>query len=139
MMFKRKQRQDAAIQSKEALRCSFCNKGQDAVGKLIAGPSVYICDECVQVCNDIIADDKRFSARAQAKQGPQQGQRPISDGAAYVHGPVVAVTAPAVRCALCRMPTPSQDGLLIPNRGVLCPGCLDEIEATIAERRQLDS
>ena len=44
----------------EALRCSFCNKDQNDVRKLIAGPTVFICDECVEVCNDIIADDNRF-------------------------------------------------------------------------------
>ncbi|MFN8061788.1 MAG: ATP-dependent Clp protease ATP-binding subunit ClpX [Vicinamibacterales bacterium] len=43
----------------EALRCSFCNKDQNDVRKLIAGPTVFICDECVEVCNDIIADDSR--------------------------------------------------------------------------------
>ena len=41
----------------EILRCSFCNKDQNDVRKLIAGPTVFICDECVDVCNDIIADD----------------------------------------------------------------------------------
>jgi len=44
----------------EVLRCSFCNKDQNDVRKLIAGPTVYICDECVEVCNDIIADDNRY-------------------------------------------------------------------------------
>jgi ATP-dependent Clp protease ATP-binding subunit ClpX len=43
----------------EVLRCSFCNKDQNDVRKLIAGPTVFICDECVDVCNDIIADDNR--------------------------------------------------------------------------------
>src|SRR5919202_2017668 len=37
----------------EILRCSFCNKDQNDVRKLIAGPTVFICDECVEVCNDI--------------------------------------------------------------------------------------
>jgi ATP-dependent Clp protease ATP-binding subunit ClpX len=49
----------------EVLRCSFCNKDQSDVRKLIAGPTVFICDECVEVCNDIIADDNRFENRAQ--------------------------------------------------------------------------
>jgi len=44
----------------EVLRCSFCNKDQNDVRKLIAGPTVFICDECVEVCNDIIADDNRY-------------------------------------------------------------------------------
>lgn len=39
------------------LKCSFCGKGQDEVKKLIAGPTVYICDECVELCNDIIAEE----------------------------------------------------------------------------------
>ncbi|MBD3306406.1 ATP-dependent Clp protease ATP-binding subunit ClpX [candidate division KSB3 bacterium] len=39
------------------LQCSFCGKSQDAVRKLIAGPSVYICDECVQLCNEIIMEE----------------------------------------------------------------------------------
>ncbi len=51
----------------EVLRCSFCNKDQNDVRKLIAGPTVFICDECVEVCNDIIADDNRFEARGGAK------------------------------------------------------------------------
>jgi len=44
----------------KVLRCSFCHKDQNDVRKLIAGPTVFICDECVEVCNDIIADDNRF-------------------------------------------------------------------------------
>ena len=39
--------------------CSFCGKSQDEVRKLIAGPKVYICDECIDLCNDIIADERR--------------------------------------------------------------------------------
>jgi len=40
------------------LSCSFCGKGQREVKKLIAGPTVYICDECIRLCNDIIAEEK---------------------------------------------------------------------------------
>ena len=39
------------------LTCSFCGKSQDEVRKLIAGPKVYICDECIDLCNDIIAEE----------------------------------------------------------------------------------
>jgi ATP-dependent Clp protease ATP-binding subunit ClpX len=41
----------------ESLKCSFCGKGQEEVKKLIAGPTVYICNECVELCNEIIADE----------------------------------------------------------------------------------
>ena len=40
-----------------SLVCSFCGKSQDEVRKLIAGPTVYICDECIDLCNDIIAEE----------------------------------------------------------------------------------
>jgi ATP-dependent Clp protease ATP-binding subunit ClpX len=43
--------------SSDDLLCSFCGKSQDEVKKLIAGPSVYICDECIQLCNEIIAEE----------------------------------------------------------------------------------
>jgi len=39
------------------LICSFCGKGQNQVRKLVAGPTVYICDECIDLCNDIIAEE----------------------------------------------------------------------------------
>ncbi len=39
------------------LSCSFCGKGPREVRKLIAGPTVYICDECIRLCNDIIAEE----------------------------------------------------------------------------------
>ena len=41
----------------ESLKCSFCGKGQEEVKKLIAGPTVYICNECIELCNEIIADE----------------------------------------------------------------------------------
>lgn len=46
----------------EILRCSFCGKSQNEVKKLIAGPSVYICNECIDICNEIINDDERNEA-----------------------------------------------------------------------------
>lgn len=42
---------------RKQLRCSFCNKTQDQVRKLIAGPNVYICDECVDICAEIVDED----------------------------------------------------------------------------------
>jgi ATP-dependent protease Clp ATPase subunit len=50
-----RRRRNGASDPPEKLRCSFCNKSQDDVRKLIAGPRVLICDECVDVCVDIIA------------------------------------------------------------------------------------
>jgi ATP-dependent Clp protease ATP-binding subunit ClpX len=50
----------------EALRCSFCNKSQREVKKLIAGPTVFICDECVDICLDIIAEDRLLEQQQDA-------------------------------------------------------------------------
>ena len=49
------------------LFCSFCGKNQEEVKKLIAGPSVYICDECIELCNDIIAEEEEREAIARKK------------------------------------------------------------------------
>ena len=45
------------FEDKKQLRCSFCGKSQDQVRRLIAGPGVYICDECIELCSEIIADE----------------------------------------------------------------------------------
>ena len=50
--------------STKVLHCSFCNKSQHEVRKLIAGPSVFVCDECIELCNDIIREEAQASARA---------------------------------------------------------------------------
>ena len=50
------------------LYCSFCGKSQHEVRKLIAGPSVFVCDECVELCNDIIREELEDKAdRAREK------------------------------------------------------------------------
>ena len=57
--------------NKNILYCSFCGKSQHEVRKLIAGPSVYVCDECVELCNDIIREELQESAQeAEAKKLP---------------------------------------------------------------------
>ncbi len=63
------------------LRCSFCGKSQEYVRKLIAGPGVYICDECVELCNEILEEEFFDSGKTVAQQGSQseiqesQGQK----------------------------------------------------------------
>src|SRR3954451_7849903 len=54
----------------QTLCCSFCGKSQKEVKKLIAGPTVYICDECIGLCNDIIAEEVK-------KEEPYAGSPPI--------------------------------------------------------------
>ena len=67
------------------LVCSFCGKSQDEVKKLIAGPTVYICDECIELCNDIIAEEfeKEEAAKLSSVPKPTEIRAAIDD---YVIG-----------------------------------------------------
>ncbi len=60
--------------SDKILYCSFCGKSQSEVKKLIAGPSVYVCDECVDLCNDIIKEE--FANDGLAEEGEQKLPKP---------------------------------------------------------------
>lgn len=65
----------------DKLKCSFCGKTQDQVKKLIAGPEVYICDECVELCNEIL-DEEFFEAKdkegsAAVSSNPEKSEKPI--------------------------------------------------------------
>ena len=51
-------------EANELLKCSFCGKTQKQVKKLIAGPGVYICDECIELCNEIIVEELSEAAAA---------------------------------------------------------------------------
>src|SRR6187399_2639749 len=55
--------------SKSTLYCSFCGKSQHEVRKLIAGPTVFICDECVELCNDIIREETKGGIAGKGKDG----------------------------------------------------------------------
>ena len=50
-------------------RCSFCGKGQDQVRKLVAGPGVYICDQCIDLCQEVLEEDNRSAGSKKAKSG----------------------------------------------------------------------
>ena len=56
--------------NESVLRCSFCGKGQDEVKKLIAGPMVYICNECVSLCDEIIEEELSNREEVPAKKLP---------------------------------------------------------------------
>lgn len=71
-----------------ALRCSFCGKGQKEVKKLIAGPGVYICDECIELCTDIIDEEKE---RETAVKGTFKVPKP-ADIKAYLDEYVIGQT-----------------------------------------------
>ena len=56
-MFKRKGPVDAS--NRRLWRCSFCGKGKDTVRRLVAGPGVFICDQCVKLCDEVLQSDRQ--------------------------------------------------------------------------------
>ena len=67
------------------LYCSFCGKSQHEVRKLIAGPTVFICDECVELCTDIVSEESK-AALAKSRDGiptPKEIRKVLDD---YVIG-----------------------------------------------------
>ncbi|HLS99173.1 MAG TPA: ClpX C4-type zinc finger protein, partial [Porticoccaceae bacterium] len=72
--------------SGKLLYCSFCGKSQHEVRKLIAGPSVFVCDECVDLCNDIIREeihDKSFETEIRKLPTPEEIAQTLNE---YVIG-----------------------------------------------------
>ena len=106
----------------QKLPCSFCKKTQDDVRKLIAGPAVFICDECVLVCVDIIADDARV-------------ERAVSEQVEGVAQETPRWSASA-RCTLCRMPVVLAEALSVENRALLCRGCVAAVQAAAAQAEE---
>ena len=126
-----------AEQSNELLHCSFCRKSQDDVRRLIAGPTVFICDECVQVCVDIIkadasgvaaSGDTPEAAEARARAAAEQMNR---DHAGQADGDL-EIPSWHVRCPLCELVVPTDDAIPIAGRGVLCRPCVVAIRETPA-------
>ena len=91
------------------VNCSFCGKSQDEVRKLVAGPSVYICDECIDLCNDLIAEECE-----------REEPTPITRD-----DPLPPVSA----CIVCRMPKVATDLLLVPGAGFVCCPCADAVRS----------
>lgn len=66
-------------ENKKNLNCSFCGKRQDQVAKLIAGPEVFICNDCVQLCADILTEDETAATKLAMKDGTIPSPRQIKE------------------------------------------------------------
>src|SRR5262245_18984069 len=99
--------------SGETLTCSFCKKTQDQIRKLISGPTSNICDECVEVCTDILSDDRMQASAAGETNEPSAPSSPLL----------------AARCSLCRMPVVAQELVAVVGRGAVCPPCIAAVQA----------
>lgn len=105
----------------EIKRCSFCSKTEHEVRKLIAGPTVYICEECIDLCNDILAEE--FHEKPKIKTKVPSHTEP-------------APSVPLEGCLLCRLPKEVEDLMYIPDRGAICIVCLDAIRAVIDDSNE---
>ena len=92
--------------------CSFCSKNQDEVGKLVAGPSVHICDECVELCRSILAEDHEKRGRGQAKTSAHEDRL----------------------CGICMEERESDELIFLPHAAYMCASCLEEIQ-TVRDKR----
>ena len=90
--------------------CSFCGKARNEVGKLIAGSSVHICNECVHVCDEILTKEHIDAADEPAKIGAS------------------AVPAEEHLCGICMEPRETDELIFLPHAAYMCAGCLEEIQ-----------
>ena len=102
-------------------RCSFCNKSQEHLKKLIAGPKVFICDECVGVCLTIVDPDRNRSSMTAEETSPSTDRKSSAPRTVFL-------------CAVCRIVTPPEASLGVRDRGFLCAGCVAAVEAALAAR-----
>jgi hypothetical protein len=91
------------------LRCSFCNLSQRDVKKLIAGPTVYICNECVEICQNIIAEDATLA---------DSGKKPPNPP---------APSESEATCVLCRQVREKESMIYVLDRGLICLICVDRV------------
>jgi hypothetical protein len=108
-----------------ALRCSFCGKSQRDVEKLIAGPKVYICCECVDICNDILRENRLLAPEPRSIPGPTENE---PEGEVLKNPPS---KAPPVRCKLCSAWSALEFCSPVANRGWLCGACLDAVREVL--------
>jgi len=108
-------------QPKQVMRCSFCNKSEHDVRKLVAGPTVFICDACVEICVSVIAEE-----------GPEAQARVAAERRNQDEGRTPALDVPAwhLRCPLCERIVPTDGGVPLESRGVLCRACVVAVQAT---------
>ena len=93
------------------LKCSFCGKSQEQVRKLIAGPGVYICDECIDLCNEIL-DEELIDAQGGGRQGNEPTRKSGSNQPRKTTKPAptrtsLAMPRPASRLARARARAPT--------------------------------
>jgi len=90
--------------------CSFCGKNQSEVRKLVAGPSVHICDECVELCRNIVAQEVDPGEKAKTKAAKAKARE-------------------SRLCGVCMEPRETDELIFLPHAAYMCAGCLEELQA----------
>ena len=75
------------------LKCSFCGKAQDQVRKLIAGPGVYVCDECIDLCNEIL-DEELIDSQTKTNHNAPSVKKKLPDTNTETFEPLKITTIP---------------------------------------------
>jgi hypothetical protein len=94
----------------KAAACSFCGKREDEVRKLVAGHSVHICDECIELCKNILVEDLDPGKRRPSK-------------------PAKAAMAENRLCGICMEERESDELIFLPHAAYMCAACLEDIQA----------
>jgi hypothetical protein len=89
--------------------CSFCGKDQTEVRKLVAGPSVHICDECVELCSNIITEETDGGEKFEAKSAKAKAKENRL-------------------CGICMEPRETDELIFLPHAAYMCAGCLEDIQ-----------
>jgi len=102
----RKRKPDSAESLRPVLHCSFCNKSHLDVPKLISGPRVYICSECVEICSEIL--EKGLVTELRPQRGSQEGGAPAAQ----------------IWCSLCKTLVLLDLAVAVRDRGWVCQQCV---------------
>jgi hypothetical protein len=118
----------------QPLQCFFCSKGQDEVKKLIAGPAVFICDECVGVCVDIMTSDEQWEVREEGdrlrKEIREEGER--------LRARAAALRRDSGACTLCGKLVLIERLLPVGSRGSLCGECANAVEDALTPGKPIN-
>lgn len=92
--------------------CSFCSKSQEEVRKLVAGPSVHICDECVELCKNILAEDREDGGKSRSKESAEENRL----------------------CGICMEERESDELVFLPHAAYMCASCLEDLQSVRDKR-----
>ena len=125
--------------------CSFCGKSQDEVRKIVAGPAVCICDECVDLCNDIIEEEpiaeKPVSVEAPSFKQPSVPKSLLTAMRRFLprYSPKQDDSESRPCCRICHTPVGHADALMVRDQWPICPICIESVQRLTEGKGDQDS